>query len=182
MDRLTLSTPRLKLIAGSAELLNMEWTEPAKFARELDVRVPDDWPPGLYDEDARRYFEDRFEADPDSAEWLIWYVVEASGRVLIGSFGFLGRPDQEGQVVLGYSVAEPYQRKGYATEAAGELVRWAFEHPAVTCVLADTFPQLEGSIKVLQRNGFQQVGAGPDEGSIRFRLDRPARPDGFGSR
>jgi RimJ/RimL family protein N-acetyltransferase len=182
MSRLTLSTPRLELIAGSAELLRMEWDEPARFARQLDVRLPDDWPPGLYDEDARRYFQERFEADPASAHWLVWYVVQATDRVLIGSFGFFGPPDGDGQVTLGYSVSAAYQRRGYATEAVKELVRWAFEHPAVLCVIAETFPQLTGSIKVLQKNGFQHVGAGSDDGSIRFRLDRPARTGGSSAR
>jgi RimJ/RimL family protein N-acetyltransferase len=172
MDRLTLSTSRLELIAGSANLLRMEWEEPARFARELDVRLPADWPPGLYDEDARRYFQGQFDADPASADWLIWYVVETSERVLIGSFGFLGPPDESGQVVLGYSVSGAYQRRGYATEAVGALMRWAFEHSEVTGVVADTFPALVGSVKVLERNGFRRDGAGADEGSIRFRLDR----------
>src|SRR4051812_5543719 len=124
MTQVTLRTSRLELIAGSADLLRMEWDEPARFVLALDVRLPADWPPGLYDEDARRYFEERFDVDSGSADWLIWYVVEAAERVLIGSFGFLGPPDEAGQVVLGYSVSEAYQRRGYATEAVCALTCW----------------------------------------------------------
>jgi [ribosomal protein S5]-alanine N-acetyltransferase len=172
MDRLTIKTPRLELSAGSAELLRLEWAEPARFAETLDVRFPSDWPPGLYDEDARRYFEATYAADPNAEDWLIWYVIKTEGRTLIGAFGFVAPPDAEGQVVMGYSVSTDYRRQGYATEAVGGLLRWAFEDVRVKRIVADTFPDLVGSIGVLRNNGFAEIGPGPEEGAIRFRLDR----------
>jgi hypothetical protein len=45
---------------------------------------------------------------------------------------------------------EMHQRQGYATEAVGALLSWAFQGPAVQMVVADTLPGLTPSIRVME--------------------------------
>jgi hypothetical protein len=45
-----------------------------------------------------------------------------------------------------------------------------FHNPRLRKVIADTFPHLTASIRVLAKNGFTQTGPGADEGSTRFEL------------
>jgi ribosomal-protein-alanine N-acetyltransferase len=66
-----------------------------------------------------------------------------------------------------------FRRKGYATEAMGGLIDWAFSHPEVRRIRAHTYPHLAASIRVLEQNGLSHVGAGDEPGTLRFELARP---------
>ncbi len=57
-----------------------------------------------------------------------------------------------------------------ATEAARGLLRWAFSHPEVATVAAETLPDGHGSIRVLQKLGMRFAGA--TDRVLRWRLDR----------
>jgi RimJ/RimL family protein N-acetyltransferase len=82
---------------------------------------------------------------------------------------------KDGFVEIGYSTLEMHQRQGYATEAEGALLSWAFQSPAVQMVVADTQPGLTPSIRVMEKSGFAFVGDGPVEDgarTIRYELTR----------
>ena len=74
---------------------------------------------------------------------------------------------------LGYWLGVPYWGRGYATEAVRALIDLAFRDPTVTRVIAETFPDLIPSIRVLEKNGFVRIEEGGSEpGVIRFELRR----------
>jgi ribosomal-protein-alanine N-acetyltransferase len=91
---------------------------------------------------------------------------------LVGSIGFGGRPGSDGAVEIGYSMLGSFQRRGYATEAMGALIDWAFSHPEVRRIRAHTRVDHAASIRVLEKNGLSLVGDGPP-GHARFELARP---------
>ena len=59
---------------------------------------------------------------------------------------------------LGYFVGEAHNGKGYATEAVGLTLRYAFETANLHRVQAGVIPRNVGSIKVLERSGFRFEG------------------------
>lgn len=69
---------------------------------------------------------------------------------------------------VGYSVVPEARGRGVATEVVGALVAFAFSHPAVDRVVAHTSDENVASTKVLQRNGFDRVGAGVEPGSVAY--------------
>jgi RimJ/RimL family protein N-acetyltransferase len=75
-------------------------------------------------------------------------------------------------VEVGYSLLEAHQKNGYATEAVRALIDRAFSFNDIHTVTAQTLPYLTPSIRVLERLGFQLVGAGSEEGAIRFALEK----------
>ena len=52
---------------------------------------------------------------------------EGAPRALVGVIGFGGAP-KDGRVVIGYSIAPEFRRRGVASEAVGALVTWALSH------------------------------------------------------
>jgi RimJ/RimL family protein N-acetyltransferase len=90
--------------------------------------------------------------------------------VLVGSGGFKGRPDPDGSVEIGYSMVEEFQGRGYATEAVRALAAWAFAHPGVSQVVAETMPGNTGSLRVLEKIGFRPVDGASEPGALRFAL------------
>jgi RimJ/RimL family protein N-acetyltransferase len=171
-DAPRLFTGRLELIAATAELARAAATSTVSLARLLEVEVPRGWPPELM-VDHQEQWARELEGEPTLAGWLHWFIVQVQPPVLVGTIGFAGRPDRDGTVECGYSLLPKFQRKGYATEAFGGLIDWAFSHRQVRRIRAHTYPQLTASIRVMEKNGLSHVGAGDEPGTLRFELKRP---------
>ncbi|MBP2144797.1 RimJ/RimL family protein N-acetyltransferase [Methanofollis sp. W23] len=163
----SLQTERLELVPATPRHLDLDLTDHRGLARLLEAEIPHDWPPEMVRE-ARQTFLTMLRADPFSEGWNLWYLIctEGNHRVLIGGCGFVGCPSSEGRAEIGYSLLPEFRGLGYATEAAGALIRWAFDDPEVTCVFARTYPDLTPSIRLLRRLGF--TPAGEEEGGIRL--------------
>jgi RimJ/RimL family protein N-acetyltransferase len=173
--RLKIETGRLELIAETRELAEAQTAGRQQLAAALGAEVPEDWPPeGTAD--ALALFAAHLCRDPTLAGWLVWYWVlvdPATGsRTLIGDGGFTA-PPLKGTVATGYSLLPAYRGKGYATEAVKALTDWAFSHPEVRKIIAETLPDNEPSIRVLQRVGFRRARKASEPGHIRFVLKRP---------
>lgn len=104
-------------------------------------------------------------------EFLLASTPEASELpVLIGSGGFLAH--ENGTLEIGYSVLSDYQNKGYATEAVRSMLHWALSSLKQDCIIANTYPHLKASIRVLEKNSFLFKGDGPEEGTITYEFRR----------
>jgi ribosomal-protein-alanine N-acetyltransferase len=176
MGSILLRTERLELRSATAELAAADLNDPSEFSRLLEADVPRDWPPPLNDDKTKAFTLNYLKENPDAAGWGTWYFL-LPGRAeerprAIGIGGFKGKPSREGMVEIGYSVMPDHQRLGFASEAAAGLMGWAFSHPEVLLVTAETLPALEASIRVLQNNGFHLLGRGSEEGVIRYGIDR----------
>jgi RimJ/RimL family protein N-acetyltransferase len=115
----------------------------------------------MNDEHSQQYFLASLQkAEASNTRWNLWFCLRREPRELIGNAGFKGGP-KDGFVEIGYNMLEMHQRQGYATEAVGALLSWAFQSPAVQMVVADTLPGLTPSIRVMKKSGFAFVGDGP---------------------
>jgi RimJ/RimL family protein N-acetyltransferase len=173
-----LGTARLDLIPATAELAYAAAYHPRRFSAALAARVPPEWPPELIEPDNLVFFATRLHEEPSLGGWSAWYVVvREPERKLIGLFGFNGRPDDTGTVTLGYALIDPAQGQGFGTEALQTLIDWAFSHPEVSTVAADTFLHLRASVRVLEKLGFVPGGEPTEPGAVRFQLPRSGSPD-----
>ncbi len=163
---LLVRTERLRLIPADAQLARAAADGPGPLGEALGVRVPASWPPEDL-VDAMGFVAAHLERDPAAAEWPpLWFILVdapvAADRLLVGAVGVKSRPMADGSIEIGYGVVPDAEGKGYATEAVGGLLRWAFSHPEVTRVLAHTFEGHLGSRGVLRKNGFVLAGAGTE--------------------
>jgi RimJ/RimL family protein N-acetyltransferase len=84
---------------------------------------------------------------------LGWFVT--LDGVVIGDCGIHGGVDAAGDIEIGYGIAPPYRRRGFATEVVGALTRWAGEQPGARRVVARrVLADNVGSRRVLERSGF----------------------------
>jgi ribosomal-protein-alanine N-acetyltransferase len=174
---LRIHTPRLELVAGPAEIMRNEASGVADWFAPLDVDRPETWPPPFNDRRSQTWFAQRIEREQDGSGWLLWYVVRrpdaaVARRTLIGNGGFTGAPDLSGSVEIGYSLLPAWHGRGYGTELTAALAGWAFSHQRVERLLAVTYPTLFGSIRVLEKNGFQRICRGSDTRSVVHELRR----------
>jgi ribosomal-protein-alanine N-acetyltransferase len=171
----TIETKKLKLISCSPESTLSAYQDRLRFSMLLKSEIPLEWPPALLS-DVQEWVAETVTQNPADAIWWVWYIVLKGATetpdVLIGNTGFKGPPTQDGVVEIGYAILDRFQRKGYGSEAVSALISWVFEHPEVTQVIAETFPHLDASIKVMEKNGMTFVGPGSEPGVIRYRLMR----------
>jgi [ribosomal protein S5]-alanine N-acetyltransferase len=102
--------------------------------------------------------------DPSSTAWgprlLLRWAADAKRQgsiALVGEAGFHGRPDEEGEVEIGYMTAAKHRRQGYAEEAATALLAWAADKGVTSCK-ASVDPLNGPSINLLCKLGFGEAG------------------------
>lgn len=171
-----IETDRLRLIPSTIELARAEIGDPARFAELLAAEIPSNWPPESL-ADALAFFLALIESNPDKLGWFAWYAVRresaTESATLIASAGFTG-PPTDGIVETGYSVLPQFQKQGYATEIVNALTNWAFEHPGILSVAAETHRDNMPSLRLLSRLGFVPIGDGVEPNCARFELRRGA--------
>ena len=168
-----ITTESLKLIPSTAEMLRAEINDPVELAQLLTALVPNNWPPETT-VDALPFFLDCVESSSGQDGWYALNT-KTNGNDpanLIGGGGFMG-PPKNGTVQLGYSVIDQHQRKGYATEIVGGLIRWAFRQSGCLGAIAETEWSNPASARVLAKNSFVSAGPASTPGGTRFELTAP---------
>ena len=158
-------TPRLYLYDADQTIWEAYLEGKDALARVLGANVPKKWTENA---DAFPIFIEMCKADPDLYEWGAKMIVYRPENLLIGSCGFKGKPNETGQVEIGYEIKPSHRNKGLAFEAAKGLVDFAFKDSLVKEVIAHTLPIENHSTKILQKLGFQQIGThiDPDNGEV----------------
>ena len=102
-----------------------------------------------------------------------FFVVDRESRSVIGTAGYKGPPDTAGMVEIAYGIVPGSEGRGYATEAAGKLVEFAFASRDVRLVRAHTLPTVNASTRVLEKCGFRYEGSvtDPEDGPV-WRWER----------
>jgi RimJ/RimL family protein N-acetyltransferase len=115
---------------------------------------------------------------PRAPEFGGYLAVDAEQAAVIGTCGFRHGPEADGTVEIAYYTFPPFERRGYATAMARELVRLALASPQVRRVIAHTLPERNASTRVLERAGLELEGEvhDPEDGRV-WRWVHPSRAE-----
>jgi [ribosomal protein S5]-alanine N-acetyltransferase len=80
------------------------------------------------------------------------------GGLLVGAIGLVIDAGF-GRAELGYWMGRPYWGQGYATEAAGEVVRYGLEELRLERIFATAMARNPASIRVLEKVGMMREGS-----------------------
>jgi RimJ/RimL family protein N-acetyltransferase len=171
-----ISTARLDLVAVTPESLHIQQQNSPEMRIELGAllgaEVPGEWPHENWEPHVFEYLLNLFASDPEAVGWCRYIVLRhETGRTLIGSFGSGFPKPETGEAEIGYGILPSWQRQGYAPEAVMAMLPWFTAQREIRAFVAQTFPDLRGSIRVLEKCGFEPAGAGFEEGAILFRRD-----------
>jgi len=98
-----------------------------------------------------------------SDETLLADAIELDGHVV----GWLGSFDIEGRREVGYWIDRAVWGRGVATRALAAFLRDEQQRP----LFAGVAPHNAGSMRVLEKCGFERTGETGTEGHVIFRLD-----------
>jgi len=169
-----IESDRLILIPCTREHLEAFARSHGELGLMIDATVPEAFP--VMPEGFAYWLEVACRT-PLPVGWASWMFIHMLDRIAIGDGGFKGAPDTRGEVEIGYAIIPAYRRKGFAREAAHALVTWAFSHPDVTAVNAETRANGDASMQVLKSISMDQSGkyVDPKEGSIlQWQVQRSA--------
>lgn len=145
---------RLLNLADAEELLNLEKRNRA-FFENYSVQHPEDhWTL----ETQQKIIENSEQAAQKDSSYHFG-IFKIEGNTLIGTislFQVLRGPRQ--CALLGYSLDQAHNGKGYTTEATKLVVKYAFETLNLHRVEAGVMPHNIGSIRVLEKAGFHKEG------------------------
>ena len=162
-------TARLRLIPISSELLDAEAASPQNLVPLLQVRVPAEWPDANWEPHVFTFIKHQYVEHPDTFGWHRYVVLRGDDAALIGAVGAFPKPGRVAEI--GYAILKPWQRNGYATEAARAVIQQVFADGAQS-VVAHTYPHLPESIRVMEKCGLRYESPGEEEGSVRYRRGR----------
>lgn len=160
-ERMTLEPAPIAFIEA------LERGDRAAAGRAMDLVITGDWFDGP--QHWMRLRIRQLREAPALDRWLLHPMIlsrpdgDLAARTMVGHCGYHGAPDESGMVEIGYTVAEPYRRRGYAIEAARGLIRHAFSHEQITRVRACIRPDNEPSLALVAKLGFRRVGEQMDE-------------------
>ena len=174
-------TRRLDLVPVTGEILSADFSDHRRLSRLLEAEVPAAWPPAEMNREVLSEFY-RMETEKTDPLFACWYWVldePGANRVLVGSGGTGSAISDPETVLIGYSVLEAFQNRGYATEAVQGMIPTIFSDSRISRILATTFPEFRASIRVLEKTGFvctgpTLAGDGLEEGTLGFVLERGA--------
>jgi RimJ/RimL family protein N-acetyltransferase len=161
----TMAAADLNLVTASFELLDAAIQDEPKLGHLLAATVADGWA-GF--PEALPVLRDSCARNPQGYVWGPSLFVLGEPRTLVGLGGFKGGPSTEGVVEIGYAIAPAFRGRGLATAAVQEMLTRGFGDPQVRFIDAHTLGQPNASTRVLEKAGFEKIGAleDPDEGPI----------------
>lgn len=135
------------LLDGKAEMEKALELAPSKT--ELDAETHEAMT-GLYQNAAEH---------PDDYPWYAnWQIIVSEKNISAGSACFMGPPDKNGEVTIGYGIDPAFRNLGYMTEAVTGMTQWALSRPDVKTVCARTDKTNPASHRVLEKSGFFRTG------------------------
>ena len=128
-----------------------------EYAKQRDVTKYLTWyphPDVAYTEEYLRYISQRY-ATGDFYDWAV--TLKENGK-MIGTCGFTRFELHNNSAEIGYVLNPLYHGNGYATEAAGEVLRFGFEELKLHRIEAKHMLENTASHRVMEKLGMSEEG------------------------
>lgn len=164
-------TERLRLVAITTKMLEAETLQSVSLSPLIKAEVPTLWPPDHWEPHVLDFIQRQYREAPGTLGWHRYVVLRSDPAILVGTLGAF--PTGRTQAEVGYSILEPWRCIGLATEALRALIAELLKNNLLESIVAQSFPALLPSIRVMEKCGFTPDGPGNEEGSVRYRLSHP---------
>lgn len=158
---------QLKPVSSKQLLALMEGED--KFFASSGLTAADGLRGFFVSDDVSPEFIKKLDATEGIDTWQFGFiVVDATSSLAIGCAGFKGPPDDQGVVEIAYGIVPDFENQGFATKAASELLKFAFNDKTVRKAIAHTLPEANASTRVLTKNGFEKTAEveDPEDGFV----------------
>jgi RimJ/RimL family protein N-acetyltransferase len=102
-------------------------------------------------------------ANYEARKAVVFAIVLAVNNELIGSVSLIGISLIDARAELGYWISAEHWSKGYCTEAASRLIRFAGEELGLTRIAARCLERNPASARVMEKAGLRREGLLPKD-------------------
>ena len=99
----------------------------------------------------------------------LWTIICKDEQKMVGDLCFIGEPNAQGEIEIGYGTHEEFRGKGFMTEAVKAMIEWAKTQKGVSAIIASTEKTNKASFAILEKNLF--VKTGQTESLFHWRLE-----------
>lgn len=132
-----IETPRLQLVALLAEEIRaLIAGNTSVAASSAGLVFPTGWPEDRDARDGLPWHLGHLERDVTHSAWRVRVVVDRASSLVVGSINLKGPPNDEGDVEIGWGIDPSVRGRGYASEAAAAVARWASAQAGFTSISA----------------------------------------------
>jgi [ribosomal protein S5]-alanine N-acetyltransferase len=88
----------------------------------------------------------------------LWTVISTKENKMVGDLCFVGEPNIEGEIEIGYGTYQEFRKRGFMTEAVAGIIKWAEKQPNIRSIIASTEKSNIDSCSILEKNNFTKSG------------------------
>lgn len=149
-------TDRLMLVPITFEITKSLINGSCKEVEKLGIKPDKKWPT---DDtmDILPIIIKSLEKDKVPSGFETWIIVRKDNMQVIGDIGFHGKPDEKGEVEVGYGLVEHERGKGYGFESLKAIMDWAVSQKNVKVIKADCLINNKPSAHILEKVGMKEI-------------------------
>lgn len=107
--------------------------------------------------EAQALLDEKLQANQHDTKYYLAICLADSGK-MIGQFTLFNLSERNRRAEVGYILNRNFWRQGYASEALAAMIEHCFNKTNLARLEADADPENEGSLKLLERHGFEREG------------------------
>ena len=92
----------------------------------------------------------------------MWLIINKEDNQIIGSAGYIEKPDNEGNIEIGFGIIPSKREKGFCYEAVKALLQWGLSHDKVSSIIARCDKSNIASTKTIMKLGFEYLNEKDD--------------------
>ncbi len=93
----------------------------------------------------------------DYLSYTLWLLIDSKLKSIVGQFWFNGKPSENGELEMFFSIEKPFRKKGYATEAVKALLEWVKGSKLFRVLLVEAFDHNLAAMNSLKKLGFRKI-------------------------
>lgn len=154
-------TDKLILIPVTLDITQALLDGNSKEVEKLGIALDEKWP--TEDTmDILPFIKESLEIDKIPSGFEFWMIVKKDTMKVVGDIGFKGKPDDKGEVEVGFGLVETERGHGLGFESLKAIIDWAFSQKNVKVIKADCLIDNKASARILEKAGMKKINQDQD--------------------
>ncbi|WP_160680503.1 GNAT family N-acetyltransferase [Clostridium sp. C8-1-8] len=154
-------TDNLILIPVTLEITEALLAGSSEEIEKLGVTIDEKWPTDDT-KDILPFINQSLEKDKVPSGFEFWMIVKKANMKVVGDIGFKGKPDEKGEIEVGFGLVENERGHGLGFEALKAIIDWAFSQQNVKVIKADCLIDNKPSAGILEKVGMKEIDRDKD--------------------
>jgi len=161
MNLKNLLTERLILLPVTFEITQSLLSGSSREIEKLGIKTDKEWPT-KDTMDILPIINESLEKDRNPSGFEFWMIVKKDNMQVVGDIGFHGKPNEKGEVEVGFGLVEKERGKGFGFEALKAIMNWLSYQDSVKLILAECLVSNKPSARILEKVGMREVNRDQD--------------------